>query len=276
MSLAPFRQRVHEMLERDPKKNPLRGKVEVFLIVLILLNALAIVLESMSGLYQTYRLAFLFFEIFTVTIFTIEYVLRLWSITANEDYAHPIWGRLTFAKTPFALVDLFAILPFYLAILLSLPLPFVRVAMILRLFRIFKMGRYFREWEVFVYVYRDKKNELKITLYTIFILLLMSSSIMYFLEHSVQPEKFSSIPATMWWGVITLTTVGYGDVYPITVAGKIFGSLIALLGIGLFALPAGILGSGFIDEVLDKDKKLKRCPHCRKSLIKLPHAHMKR
>jgi len=110
-------------------------------------------------------------------------------------------------------------------------------------------------------VFKSKKEELVLSICMTFFLIIISASVMYFLEHDAQPDKFSSIPETMWWSVATLTTVGYGDVYPVTIVGKILASFISILGIGMFALPAGILASGFSDEI-KQVKKQQRCPHC--------------
>jgi len=132
-----------------------------------------------------------------------------------------------------------------------------------RLFRLFKLGRYSKSLRTIGNVVYARRGELLVTGFLIFVLLIISSSLLYYAERDAQPDKFSSIPASLWWSVVTLTTVGYGDVFPITPLGKIFGSVISFLGIGLFALPAGILGGGFLEEV--KKSKLckpKVCPHC--------------
>ncbi len=249
-----------------PGENLWRVRFERFFLFIISLNTLVILLESVDVIYLQYQLMFKSLELVFVAIFSIEYVLRIWCIVENERYQDPIKGRLRYAVSPFAIIDLLAILPFYLSFFTPLTRRQSHMAQILRLLRMFKMGRYFKAWDVFSYVYREKKNELKVTLYTILILLIVSSSVIYFLENPSQPEAFSSIPASMWWGVMTLTTVGYGDIVPITIGGRIFGAFIALLGIGLFALPAGILGSGFIDRILEKDNKDTKCPHCKKKI----------
>lgn len=116
------------------------------------------------------------------------------------------------------------------------------------------MSRYSRSMLTLKNVLKEKKEELFLVVFVVIILLIIFSSLMYFVEKDAQPDAFSSIPAAMWWGIITLTTVGYGDIFPITVLGKMLGALIAFLGIGLFALPAGILGSGLV-ETIQKNKK---------------------
>lgn len=149
----------------------------------------------------------------------------------------------------------------------SFDMRFIRGIRLFRLIRLLKIGRYSSSLRTLINVLKRKKEELIISVFSIFILLIIVSSLMYFIEHKAQPEAFSSIPASMWWGIITLTTVGYGDVYPVTIVGKLYGSFIAFLGIGLFALPAGILASGFAEEIhQSKVDNSETCPHCGKSL----------
>jgi len=137
--------------------------------------------------------------------------------------------------------------------IIPLDLRFIRAVRLFRLFRLFKMGRYSKAVFIFKKVLKEKKEELVLVIFVVLLLLIIFSSLMYFIEKEAQPEAFSSIPEAMWWGIITLTTVGYGDVYPITPLGKILGALIAFLGIGMFALPAGILGSGLVEVVREKE-----------------------
>ena len=167
--------------------------------------------------------------------------------------------------TPLALIDLMAVLPFYLPFVFP-DLRFMRALRLFRLFRVLKLARYSTSLQTFVDVLRLKKEELLLMLFAIMILLVVSSSLMYDVEHEAQPDDFSSIPAAMWWGIVTLATVGYGDIYPVTPWGKFIGSMVVILGIGLFALPTGVLASGFA-EVLAKRKEEQKmagmvCPHC--------------
>jgi voltage-gated potassium channel len=184
----------------------------------------------------------------------------------DERFKNPVFGRLRYVLTPLALVDLIAILPFYLPMVMRVDLRFVRVVRLLRMFRLVKIGRYSRSFKLLGRVIKNKKEDILITLFAGAVILVVASSAMYLVERNVQPDSFSSIPAAMWWGVITLTTVGYGDVTPVTTIGKIIGGIIAVLGIGMFALPAGILGSGFVEEVEKMRSKRVKCPHCGKHL----------
>ena len=257
-----IRTRAFEILEKaTPGDIPSRA-FDIFIITLISLNIIAVILETVEALAAKYTLLFRGFEIFSVAIFTVEYVLRVWSCTADKKFHAPIAGRLRFAVTALALVDLMAILPFYLPVLLPLDLRFIRAVRLLRLFRIFKVGRYSESMMILGNILRKKKEEFLITFFVVLVLLIIASSLMYFVENKAQPEVFASIPSAMWWGVTTLTTVGYGDMCPITVIGKLLGTVIALLGIGMFALPTGILGAGFVEEMQSRRGRRRVCPHC--------------
>lgn len=229
------------------------GKVfTYFIVTLISLNVASVIIETVEPLKLQYGRFFNIFETISVLIFTIEYLLRLWTCTTDKKYLHPIKGRIRFGLSFLTIVDLLAILPFYLPMIIGIDLRFVRAFRLLRFLRILKLGRYSESLKTLGNVFQNKKSELLISLFICLILLIISSSLMYFVEHEAQPEMFSSIPATMWWGVSTLTTVGYGDVYPITPIGKFFGAIIALIGIGMIALPAGIIASGFTEEIQRK------------------------
>jgi voltage-gated potassium channel len=260
-----LKQRIHKVLDSSDHSNSISKSFNVFLILLIVLNTVAVTIETVKSIEILYRNLFRGFEIFSVCIFTIEYFLRLWSITASNKYSKPILGRVKFIFTGSALIDLFAILPFYLPMIIGFDLRFIRILRLFRLIRILKISRYMHATKMISNVFKAKREELLITLVLIFFLIIIVSSIMFYTEHEAQPEKFSSIPETMWWSVATLTTVGYGDIFPITVLGKTLASIIALLGIGMVALPAGILASGFSDE-LKKIKSHNHCPHCLKEI----------
>ena len=261
-----LKSRVYTVLDRAVTGDPHSQICSTFIISLIILNVLAVMLETVEELSLSFAPFFEAFEVFSVAIFTIEYLLRVWSCTADENYSRPFLGRLRFALTPLALIDIIAILPFYLPMIIPVDLRFIRVLRLIRLFRVFKLGRYSNSLRTLGKVLRNKREQLSITLFITFILLVVASSLMYFFENDVQPGLFPSIPAAMWWGVSTLTTVGYGEVYPITLAGKILGMIIAVLGIGLFALPAGILGSGFVEEMQRQKGVTRLCPHCGKDI----------
>lgn len=247
--------KLYDVLVDVDVKEPADRIVAVSLMVLILANGLAVMLETVKPIERNYSSFFYGFEIFSVAVFTLEYVLRLWVAPLNPRYEKPIMGRLRYALTPLALIDLVAILPFYLPFAVAVDLRVIRLLRLFRLFRLFKMTRYVESIKTLHNVFRAKKTELIVTAVLISLLLVFASSAMYAIENEAQPDKFPSIPETLWWAVITLTTIGYGDVYPVTPLGKIIGGIIAFLGIGLFALPAGILASGFAEELQKRQRK---------------------
>lgn len=237
------------------------------LTTMIVLNVVSVMLETLPEL-RVYRRWFDVFDTFSIVVFSLEYVLRVWSITCAPRYSHAVNGRLQYMATPLALIDLLAIMPFYLPMIV----PDLRFLRLLRLVRILKLVRYSSALRTIGAIFWAKREELVITLFAALFLLIVASSIVYYAEHEAQPEAFSSIPAAMWWGIATVTTVGYGDVYPITSFGRFCTGIIALLGIGLFALPAGILAGGFSEEIQKKRQEERQmelacCPHCGKALM---------
>lgn len=257
-----LKKKVYELLDATVIESRLERFLNILLMVLIFLNVLAVILETEERFYVRHQGLFRGFEVFSVAVFTVEYLLRLWSVTESRHFHRPLAGRLRYLATPMALVDLLAILPFYLPMLLPIDLRFLRALRLMRIFRLLKMGRYVKSLRLMRNVLASRREELLITIFSVLLLLVLSSSLMYFIEREAQPDKFASIPAAMWWGIATLTTIGYGDMYPVTALGKMLGGFIALLGIGLFALPAGILASGFAAEIQKRDQAAKCCPHC--------------
>lgn len=238
------------------------------MIAVITFNVLFLCLETIPNLNrQLYNLCY-GFELFSILLFTLEYWVRLWICTENLKYRHPVYGRLRFMGTFMSMVDLCSFLPFYV-FLYEPNAKFLAIIRLLRLIRLVKLAEYSKALFFLGRVFKKRKDELLTTGFLTFILLVCASSIMYLLEHEAQPEKFSSIPGAMWWGVTALTTVGYGDIYPITPLGRIFACVVAILGIGVFALPAGLLGASFLEEVqAAKFNELEAliCSHCGKTV----------
>ncbi len=243
-----LRKRTAELLEQGVYEDRPSRLLNLFLILLISLNVVAIVLESVNSIYARFGQAFRLFEVFSVAVFTVEYLARVWSSIDHEEIrdSRPILGRIRYMLTPIALVDLIAILPFYLSLYVSMDLRFLRG---LRLLRLFKLTRYSPAMGALLDVIQDESEALLSAFVILLIMLVMSAAGIYLLENELQPDVFGSIPASMWWAIVTLTTLGYGDVVPITTGGKMFGGLIGLIGIGMIALPAAILASGFAQNV---------------------------
>jgi len=210
------------------------------------------VLETVPGLAARYRGWFLVIELVSVFVFTVEYALRLWSCVEDRrhDYRDPVRGRLRYALTPMAIVDLLAVLPFYLFFLIPMDL---RILRLLRLVRLLKITRYSPALRSLGAVFKAEARSMLGAAMLMGMAVLLASSVMYVLERDAQPDNFDSIPKAMWWGVVTLTTVGYGDVTPVTVLGRVFGAMVTVFGIGIFALPTAILAAGFARELGRQD-----------------------
>ena len=236
--------------------------------LLILANVAAVILESEPYLGTRFGMAFDWFEALSIVAFSVEYLLRLWTCVESSAYQKPVSGRLRFALSPMTLMDLAAIVPGYLPAQYFIDLRFLRSVRLIRMLRVLKFARYSRTLKTFGIVFRQKQTDIGLMVLFLLVLVVISSSLMYFVENADQPDKFSSIPAAMWWSVMTLTTVGYGDVLPITPLGKFIGSMIALIGVGFFALPAGVLAAAFAEQLALQrtDTAPKTCPHCGKSI----------
>lgn len=256
------------LLFDDEKGNSKGDKFfEYFISTLIVINVLAIILESYESINTAYSYYFNLLEIFSISIFTVEYFLRIWVSDLIYSNLSPFKARIKYITSFMGIIDLISILPFFLPYILKVDLRILRTLRLFRLLRLLKLKRYFKSLSIIQNVIVKTKNEIMVTIFLVFILLILASTLMYNIEKTAQPEAFKNIGQAMWWAVATLTTVGYGDIYPITGLGKILSTFIALLGIGIVALPTGIISSAYIDEV----RKLRNntqceCPHCGKEI----------
>ena len=241
-----YRKRIWSLLEPANENDKLSKIVDIFLVSLIFFNILSVILETVDVLYLSYKNYFRYFEYFSVIIFSLEYICRLWACIENKKSDETnLKARFRYVFSFSAIVDAIAILPSLLAFIFpTVDLRFVRA---LRIFRLLKFSRYSNSINNLLLVLWDQRKSFGAAFFILFIVLIISSSGMYLVEKDVQPEKFGSIPQAMWWSIVTLTTVGYGDVFPVTSAGKVFGSVIIILGIGTVALPSGILASAFTE-----------------------------
>ncbi len=243
MIAESFRLRTYRVLDAHDRET---GRIiNVLLMLLIIANVTAVMLESVRSIEAVYRTWFLWFEILSVAVFTVEYLARLWSVTESQQY-RGLRGRLRYALTPMMIVDLLAILPFYLGMFMNIDTRFLRA---LRLLRVFKLARHSTSMDLMLTVMRNEAATVASSLFVMLIIIIMAASGIYIIERDAQPNAFQSIPHAMWWAAVTLTTVGYGDVVPITLWGKVFGLVITVAGVGMVALPAGILASGFSQEL---------------------------
>lgn len=242
---SAFKNRVWELLERPAPDDRWSRLFDYFLIALILISVTGVTLSTVPSIAARYPLFLGFVETCTVTIFALELLLRLW--VADLKYK----GRATFPRLAYLLstqgvVDVVAVLPFYLQLFVAEPSSILGILCTLR---ILKLVRYSPALATLSTVIVQERHALLGAVTTILMALLFSSSVIYVVERVHQPEAFGSIPASMWWGISTLTTVGYGDVTPLTPLGRFFGGVVAILGVGMFALPAGVLSSGFMKEM---------------------------
>ncbi len=243
-----LRKKTAELLEWDSSKKHLGHYINLVLIALILLNIIDVILESEISLHNVYYEEFWYFEVFSVAIFTVEYFVRLWcslDLSESKDQS-AILGRLKYMVTPLAIIDLIAILPFYLSLYYVIDLRFLRA---LRLLRLFKLTRYSPALTALLDVFKKESEALIAAFVILLVMLVIAASGIHLLEGDTQKEAFGSIPRAMWWAIATLTTVGYGDVIPVTPMGKLFGGVISLIGIGMFALPAAIMANGFAQNL---------------------------
>ena len=260
--------RCYRLLDGTDTSNRLSLGTNFLIMGLIVANVATYIAGTVSWVDEQWGWHIIMFDAFCVGVFTIEYLLRVWCCTVDDRYEEPIRGRLRYMTSFYALIDLLAILPFYLPIVIG-EHGAARLLRVFRLFRLLKLTRYVQSTNLVLDVFRRKSGELAITALFMSIWLVFVSSVMYYLERDAQPETFSSIPAAIYWGVITLTTVGYGDVVPVTPLGRALGATIALLGIALFALPAGIIASGFSEVLGERRQGPQYCPHCGEKVKRL-------
>ncbi len=261
-----MKRKIFELIdEKGINKSKWNRWFDGFIIALIVLSIIAIILESHENLNQKFSYAFRAFEFFTVFIFTVEYLLRVWTADLKYPNKGQISARAKFIFSAYGLIDLLAILPFFLPFVFKFDLRFVRILRVFRLLRVFKLNRYTKALKLVGSVCKEKSSELAVTAFVTIVLILLSSTVMYHVENEVQPDKFPNIVSTFWWSVATLTTIGYGDVVPITAWGRLISGIIALLGIGLVAMPTGIISAAFIEKVgeeKEEESDYNYCPHC--------------
>lgn len=233
---------------------------------MILANVVALFIESYAipeGLVEVLSV----FELVSILFFTIEYLLRIWVADLGaKNKRESLKMRINFIFSFYGIVDLLAIVPFFIPLLIHVDLRSIRILRLFRLLRIFKMGRYSKSMKLISDVFRETRSELLVSVFICSILLIFSSTLMYYIESDAQPLKFQNAGDSLWWAVATLTTVGYGDIYPVSPLGKLMGAVIALIGIGFVALPTGIISSSFIAKLNDRRNPRKEmecvCPKC--------------
>lgn len=242
-----LKRRIYDILEISDPDDRTTKIINFLLLALIILNVITVILESVESIDRAYRNVFQLFSEISIIVFTGEYLLRIWSCDVDKKYSRPVLGMLRYALTPLMLIDLMVLIPFYLVYIFPRS-RFLRSLRVLWTFRLLKVSRYSRSLQTIIDVIKAQKDQLAMSFTAIIFFMVLSSTLVYFLEHNAQPQNFPNIPATMWWAVLTMTTIGE-NVYPVTPLGKVIGALIIILGVATFALPTSILTSGFVDEL---------------------------
>lgn len=248
--MEPFRTRLYNLLNPNDRRSRLSNAVNFFIVILI--NVLGASIETVEGLHRAYGPIFSLIEIFSVLVFTLEYGLRFWTRPESEKYP----SRRHFLFSSDSIIDLLAIVPFYLGFLFGINL---RVLIALRLLRLLKLIRYFEPLAILGTVMKAEFRAFISAMFVLMILVFIAATGIYFFEKQAQPEVFGSIPQSMWWAIVTLTTLSYGDVVPATVARRVFAALITVMSIGTVALPAGMLASRFSEEL--RKRKIEYSDH---------------
>lgn len=239
---------------------------DVSIVSLILINVILVIADTFT-LPQTVRTVSNYIEIFSVILFTLEYILRVYTSDLLYPALTPCKARIKYIFSFMALIDLLAILPFYLPFIFKIDLRVLRMLRIVRLLRVFKVNRYTTALSQIAAVFRQKKQQLLSSIFVCALLMIIAAVLMYSIENEAQPDAFPNAFAALWWAIATFTTVGYGDIYPITMLGKILSAIIAILGIGLVAVPTGIISAGFMEQMeAEKTDKKHYCPFCGKKI----------
>jgi len=248
ISATALRRRLAVILEDEEPRNTLTRLCNLALAFLIVVNVCCVVIESVEPVRRHFAAAFAAFEQAATAIFAVEYLLRVWASVDFHvvEYRHPIWGRLRYMRSFFALVDLLAVLPAVLGFLGAADL---RVLRLIRLLRMLKLVRHSTTFGLLFAVLREEGRSVAALLFVLLLTVTISGSLMYMIESEQQPEVFTSIPVAMWWAIETLTTVGYGDIVPMTATGRVIGGCVSIVGIGTLALFSGLITVGFLDQL---------------------------
>ena len=256
-----FKQRVYSLLHLDEFSGTLHRYIDQLIVWCVLTSVIAIVLESVDSIHTPNRHAFMVLDVTLVALFAVEYVLRMYCCTADRHYADPVLGRIRYFFSPNALIDFLALVPFLMELFFHqfLDLRFLRV---FRILRVFKLTRYTASLSTLQKVVARESGILYTAGFIMLLLVILTAALGFLFEHEAQPDKFENIPQSIYWATITLASVGYGDLSPITPWGRTLTVIISILGIAIFALPAGILASAFTDQLRmdreDFEERVKR------------------
>lgn len=247
---------LHTLIDDTNDKNKLSKAFNKFMMFLIILSVGEMALETDDSIFVPYKTYFQIFDLFSVGVFSFEYIARL--LTAHMfdpkyETEQNRWKSIRrYIFSFYGIIDLLSILPFWLSFT-NIDLRVMRILRLLRFLRLFKISRYNNSIDLIVSVFKEKRADLGVTCGLIIIVMILAAFMMYYAEHDAQPEAFPNVLGCIWWAIVTLTTIGYGDVYPITFYGRIIGGVMAFLGIGLVAMPTGIISAGFLEKINKKE-----------------------
>lgn len=250
------RKRVFEILEVGADYDYASRAYDVVNACSIVLNLVVSIMYTFSNMRAHYGEPLLLIERITVAFFCVDYILRIWTarfLYPHESEVRAVWKYISSFT---GIVDMLSFLPYYLPFFFPMGSVAFRMIRIVRIFRLFRIDAYYDSLHVITEVIRGKRQQLISSVFIILVLMLASSLCMYSLEHEAQPEIFTSAFSGIWWAASTLLTVGYGDIYPVTTLGKIFGISIAFLGVGIVAIPTGIISAGFVDQYSNIKRRL--------------------
>ena len=252
-----LRQKVYALVNETPDSGKLHEIFEFIIVIWVLISVASVILESVDSINYYFHVEFIIIDTIAVAIFSTEFLMRIYSCTEDPKYQHWLAGRINFSRQFSSLIDIVAIAPFFLESLLDhlFDLRFLRV---FRLMRLFKLGRHSAATKSLFYVIQREWPVMKAAIFIMLMLVMLAACLGYLFEHEAQPDKFENIPQSIYWAVITLASVGYGDISPVTPAGRTITIILALLGIGIFAIPAAILASAFSDQLRIERETMKQ------------------
>jgi len=263
---SKLQQRVYEYIRDDGKGGSVNSIISSTIMFIIIISVILVILETFEGFSSGVKQTFYYIEMIAVIIFTIEYLLRIWVAPYKYPEMSSFRARIKYIRSPMAVIDILAVIPFYLPLLIPMNLMALRALRLLRLLRLLKMNRYTNGLSSIAQVLHRKGPQLLSSMFAVLLLMIIASLIVHAVEYEAQPDAFSNAFSGLWWAMATLTTVGYGDIYPVTVLGKLVGAIIALLGIGLIAIPTGIISAGFMENMTEEKEsegaKKHFCPYC--------------
>lgn len=266
--MKKLKHHIFNLLQPGEQESKYEKVFDIFIITLIILNVVMVIADTFQ-LPVMVKNTFNVVEGFSIIVFSIEYLLRLWTATNLYPSLSAPRACIKYIFSFMAIIDLLAILPFYLPYIFPIDLRVLRTLRVVRLFRLFKVNRYTNSLSLIAKVFKNKASQLISSVFVVGLLMIISSVLMYSIENPVQPDVFKNAFSGLWWAVATFTTVGYGDIYPITGAGKVLSAVIAMLGIGLVAVPTGIISAGFIENISEEEteeEKKHYCPYCGKKI----------